>query len=170
MTTNRENKYQVAERLTYGTKPSVRDGPAERSVPTNRESNHSTTRYKSDAFEAIRASASALRKVGGIDKAIMRQFDKSCLSVPALFEPRPIKQLRESNRVSQPVFVRYLNTSESTVGKWETGAKRPSSHGAEALGHRAEAWGAGAGLSGGGWGIPTHGPWGCCGEASRPVP
>jgi putative transcriptional regulator len=28
--------------------------------------------------------------------------------------------------VSQPVFARYLNTSESTVEKWETGAKRPS--------------------------------------------
>jgi putative transcriptional regulator len=29
-------------------------------------------------------------------------------------------------RVSQPVFARYLNTSESTVEKWETGAKKPS--------------------------------------------
>jgi len=28
--------------------------------------------------------------------------------------------------VSQPVFARYLNTSESTVEKWETGAKKPS--------------------------------------------
>jgi putative transcriptional regulator len=56
----------------------------------------------------------------------MRQFDESCLSVPAPFEPRQIKQLRESNHVSQPVFARYLNTSESTVEKWETGAKRPS--------------------------------------------
>jgi len=37
-----------------------------------------------------------------------------------------IKQLRESNAVSQPVFARYLNISESTVEKWETGAKRPS--------------------------------------------
>jgi putative transcriptional regulator len=46
--------------------------------------------------------------------------------VPAPFEPRQIKQLRESNHVSQPVFARYLNTSESTVEKWETGAKRPS--------------------------------------------
>ena len=26
----------------------------------------------------------------------------------------------------QPVFARYLNTSESTVQKWETGQKRPS--------------------------------------------
>ena len=32
----------------------------------------------------------------------------------------------EGAHVSQPVFARYLNTSESTVEKWETGAKRPS--------------------------------------------
>ena len=37
-----------------------------------------------------------------------------------------IQHLREANNVSQPVFARYLNTSESTVEKWETGAKRPS--------------------------------------------
>jgi putative transcriptional regulator len=82
--------------------------------------------FKSDAFEAIHASASALRSVGAIDKATMRQFDESCLSVPTTFEPRQIKRLREANHVSQPVFARYLNTSESTVEKWETGAKRPS--------------------------------------------
>jgi putative transcriptional regulator len=37
-----------------------------------------------------------------------------------------IKRIRETSRVSQPVFARYLNTSESTVEKWETGAKKPS--------------------------------------------
>jgi putative transcriptional regulator len=31
--------------------------------------------------------------------------------------PRRIKQIRESQHVSQPVFARYLNTSESTVEK-----------------------------------------------------
>jgi putative transcriptional regulator len=31
-----------------------------------------------------------------------------------------------ANHVSQPVFACYLNTSESTVEKWETGAKKPS--------------------------------------------
>ncbi len=82
--------------------------------------------FRRDAFEAIHSSASALRKVGAIDKATMRSFDDTCLSVPASFEPDQIKQLRESNNVSQPVFARYLNTSESTVEKWETGAKRPS--------------------------------------------
>jgi putative transcriptional regulator len=39
---------------------------------------------------------------------------------------QPIKQLPKSNHVRQPVFARTLNTSESTVEKRETGAKRPS--------------------------------------------
>jgi putative transcriptional regulator len=83
-------------------------------------------KFKSDAFEAIHSSASALRKVGAIDKATMRDFDESCLSVPAEINPQQIKNIRERNHVSQPVFARYLNTSESTVQKWESGAKRPS--------------------------------------------
>ena len=83
-------------------------------------------KYKSDAFEAIHSSVSALYKVGAIDKATMRSFDESCLTVPPAIEPDEIKALREKNHVSQPVFARYLNTSESTVQKWESGAKRPS--------------------------------------------
>jgi len=34
--------------------------------------------------------------------------------------------IREQAYVSQPVFARYLNTSESTVQKWESGSKKPS--------------------------------------------
>lgn len=83
-------------------------------------------KFKSDAFEVIHSSASALLKVGAIGKATMRKFDQSCLAVPAELEPQQIKSIREHNHVSQPVFARYLNTSESTVQKWETGAKRPS--------------------------------------------
>ena len=86
----------------------------------------SSKNFKSDAFAAIHASAKALHRVGAIDKATMRDFDASCLSVPAAFTPQDIQHLREANNVSQPVFARYLNTSESTVEKWETGAKRPS--------------------------------------------
>ena len=83
-------------------------------------------KFKSDAFEAIHSSASALLKAGAISKDTMRSFDESCLAVPEPLKPRQIKRLRELNHVSQPVFARYLNTSESTVEKWETGAKRPS--------------------------------------------
>ncbi len=83
-------------------------------------------KFKTDAFEAIHSSASALRKIGAIDKATMKDFDVSCLSVPAPIGPEEIKRIRTKNKVSQPVFARYLNTSESTVQKWEIGTKKPS--------------------------------------------
>jgi putative transcriptional regulator len=83
-------------------------------------------KFKSDAFEAIHSSASALHKIGAIDKTTMRGFDENCLAVPTEIKPQQIKKLRELHHVSQPIFARYLNTSESTVQKWETGAKRPS--------------------------------------------
>ena len=86
----------------------------------------SKPRFKSDAFEAIHSAASALLRVGAIDKATMRSFDDACLSPFPEFAARDIRCLREASKVSQPVFARYLNTSESTVEKWETGAKRPS--------------------------------------------
>jgi putative transcriptional regulator len=83
-------------------------------------------KFKSDAFEAIHSSATALPKVGAIDKTTMKGFDESCLASPRALRPAEIKRLRLRCRVSQPVFARYLNTSESTVEKWETGAKQPS--------------------------------------------
>lgn len=83
-------------------------------------------RFKSDALEAVHSSASALRKIGAIDKATMREFDEACLASPPALAPRQIKSIREAAHVSQPVFARYLNTSESTVQKWEAGTKRPS--------------------------------------------
>ena len=83
-------------------------------------------RFKSDAFEAIHSSASALYEIGAINKATMRGFDEACLSKPPAMDPKRIKRIRERHHVSQPVFARYLNISESTVEKWETGAKKPS--------------------------------------------
>ena len=82
--------------------------------------------YKSRALESAHVSASALMRVGVIDKTTMRAFDQDCLSAATPLTPADIKLLREQNHVSQPVFARYLNTSESTVQKWESGAKRPS--------------------------------------------
>ncbi len=83
-------------------------------------------KFKSDAFEAVHSAVAGMYRAGTIDKKTMRSFDETCLAVPVALAPAEIKQLRESNAVSQPVFARYLNTSESTVEKWETGTKRPS--------------------------------------------
>ena len=44
--------------------------------------------------------------------------------MPAL-APEEIRALRERERVSQPVFARYLNVSKNLVSDWERGAKRP---------------------------------------------
>lgn len=83
-------------------------------------------KFKSDAFEAIHSTVSGMFRAGTIDKATMRHFDETCLTAPTAFAPADIKHLRESHHVSQPVFARYLNTSESTVEKWEAGTKKPS--------------------------------------------
>jgi putative transcriptional regulator len=63
----------------------------------------------------------ALLKVGAITPSTMRQFDESCLNIPKHYSPEDIKALCERFNVSQPVFVRYLNTTESTVQKWGSG-------------------------------------------------
>lgn len=91
-------------------------------------------KFKSDAFEAIHSAVEDMYAAGTIDKETMKTFDETCLSVPVALSPEEIKDLREQNRVSQPVFARYLNTSESTVQKWETGAKRPSGPALKLLG------------------------------------
>ena len=83
-------------------------------------------KYKSEAFEAIHSSAQALLDIGAIDKTTMRDFDSSCLIETPEIEAKQIKAIREKNHVSQPIFARYLNTSKSTIQKWEIGAKRPS--------------------------------------------
>jgi putative transcriptional regulator len=82
--------------------------------------------YKSEISEAIHSSVAGMYRAGTIDKATMREFDESCLATPAPKEPHQIRRIRQRQKVSQPVFARYLNTSESTVEKWESGAKRPS--------------------------------------------
>jgi putative transcriptional regulator len=86
----------------------------------------STRKFKSDAFEAIHSAVAGMERAGTISKATMREFDETCLAAAPAISPEAIKALREANRVSQPVFARYLNTSRSTVEKWETGAKKPS--------------------------------------------
>ena len=41
-------------------------------------------------------------------------------------QPQQIKALRERSNLSQAVFAAVLNTSVSTVQKWEVGGKNPS--------------------------------------------
>jgi len=83
------------------------------------------TQFKSDAFAAVHQSARALFRVGAMDKATLHGFDATCFAAPPVLEPEQIRALRERCHASQGVFARMLNTSASTVQKWESGSKRP---------------------------------------------
>jgi putative transcriptional regulator len=56
----------------------------------------------------------------------MREFDRLHLPPVAPLRPIEIRRIREKSQVSQAVFAALLNTSVSTVQKWEIGQKRPT--------------------------------------------
>ena len=81
---------------------------------------------KSTILEAVHDTAKGLHKAGVLDQVTLREFDRLCLPPIEPLGPEQIKQIRGATRVSQAVFAAILNTSVSTVQKWEIGQKRPT--------------------------------------------
>ena len=81
---------------------------------------------KSAILEAVHDTARGLHKAGVMDQVTLREFDRLCLPPVEPLEPEQIKRIREATRVSQAVFAALLNTSLSTVQKWEIGQKHPT--------------------------------------------
>jgi putative transcriptional regulator len=77
-------------------------------------------------LEAVHETARGLRKAGVMDARTMRKFDALCLPPIRKLSAAQIKRLRTRNKASQAVFAAYLNTSSSTVQKWEQGQKKPN--------------------------------------------
>jgi len=71
-------------------------------------------------------TALGLHEIGLIDKRRMREFDAMCHLDVHEMAPSKIKALRDKAHLSQAVFAAVLNTSLSTVQKWEIGDKKPS--------------------------------------------
>ena len=82
--------------------------------------------YKSELFAAVHESAEALHRVGAVDKQTMKEFDDACLEPVKVFSADEIRILRTRERLSQPVFARYLNVTKGVVSAWERGTKKPS--------------------------------------------
>jgi putative transcriptional regulator len=74
----------------------------------------------------VHETAQDLHSAGLIDKRRMHEFDALCHLDVHEMPPRAIKSLRKRSHVSQAVFAAVLNTSVSTVQKWEIGDKKPS--------------------------------------------
>lgn len=81
---------------------------------------------KSRILAEMHETARGLEGIGAIAKQTLREFDALCLPQVKELSARQIRALRTRVRVSQAVFAAFLNTSVSTVQKWEIGEKKPS--------------------------------------------
>ena len=84
------------------------------------------TKAKSRIFEAVHETATDLHRMGFIDKRKMNKFDVLCLDPIPAYDSKKIRALRDHLQLSQAVLAAVLNTSLSTVRKWEVGDKHPS--------------------------------------------
>jgi putative transcriptional regulator len=84
------------------------------------------TKTKSPILDAVHVTAQDLHRLGFIDKHKMRKFDVLCPDPIPDYHSKKIRDLREHLHLSQAVLAAILNTSISTVRKWEVGGKHPS--------------------------------------------
>ena len=77
-------------------------------------------------LDAVHETAKGLHEAGVMAAQTMREFDALCLPPVKDLSAAQIKRLRTRNKASQAVFAAYLNTSTSTVQKWEQDKKKPN--------------------------------------------
>ena len=77
-------------------------------------------------LNTVHETAKGLHEAGVMDTRTMREFDALCLPPVKSLTATQIRRLRLRNKASQAVFAAYLNTSASTVQKWEQGKKKPN--------------------------------------------
>ncbi len=77
-------------------------------------------------LDSVHETAQDLHAAGVMKDATLREFDALCLPPVKEYTAVQIKRIRLKNHASQGVFAAYLNTSISTVQKWEQGAKKPN--------------------------------------------
>ena len=85
-----------------------------------------TTKRNSRILATVKETAQDLSNLGFISERRMKDY--AVLDVPPVksFSNVKIRALRKKLNVSQAVLAVILNTSKSTVQKWEIGDKKPS--------------------------------------------
>jgi len=79
----------------------------------------------SKVLDSVHETASDLYKLGFIDKRAMANYNALCIPPVPEYTSEQIKSLRERYQISQSVLATVLNTSLSTIQKWEIGEKHP---------------------------------------------
>ncbi len=65
-------------------------------------------------------------EIGIVSDITMREFKAMDIPEPKKYSSKEIIKIRKELKVSQSVFANLLNSSPSTIQKWEIGAKAPS--------------------------------------------
>lgn len=81
---------------------------------------------KSRLLNEVHETARGLARIGAIGKHTLRDLEALCLPPVRKLSAKQIRAIRGRTQMSQAVFAVVLNTSLSTVQKWEIGEKRPS--------------------------------------------
>lgn len=81
---------------------------------------------KSQILEAVHEAAQDLFELNFIDKNRMQKYEALCLQPIPDYDQQEIRALRDRYKLSQSALAIVLNTSSSTVRKWEIGDKHPS--------------------------------------------
>ncbi len=85
-----------------------------------------TAKKMKPILETVHETAEGLHGAGLMDTKTMRGFDALCLPPIKRYSAQQIRRIRKRLRASQAVFAAYLNTSPSTIQKWEQGQKKPN--------------------------------------------
>ena len=101
-----------------------KDKYKEKDAPANTVK-ETAKKYRSNALSAIHETMEALGDIGVVDKQTMREFDEACLTPIETLSPIEIRELREREHLSQPVFARYKNVSKNLISDWERGTRKP---------------------------------------------
>ncbi len=81
---------------------------------------------KSRILQTVYETGADLDRLGFIDKRKQQKIEALCMEPIPPYDSERIRALRENLKLSQTVLASVLNTSASTVRKWEIGEKRPS--------------------------------------------
>ena len=81
---------------------------------------------RNDLREMILETYQGFFDSGVVDEITLKEVNAMCLPKPKPYTNKTIVRIRRKLRLSQAALARFLNTSTSTIQKWERGDKKPS--------------------------------------------
>ncbi len=79
---------------------------------------------QSKVFDMVEEELLAIGQIKDVSLS-MKKFNKLRYPEPKKYTAKDVARIRKKLNISQPVLAHLMNASESTVKKWETGAKMP---------------------------------------------